>query len=237
MAELSIIIPTLNEANYITNCLRSIKENAIDLHRLEILVIDSGSSDETISLIDPDCKVFHHPELKGSKYRTLNQGAFYAQGKILLFLDADTLVPPGFDQLIFDAVADKKTVGGAFEFAFIEKHPLLKAIQLTNRFRYRVRQSYYGDQGVFVKSSALKKVGGFPPVKIMETALLCRKLKSTGRLKLIRKPSKTSARRFIRGGILKVYLFDMVIWLRAIFGLPIQHHAPDYWKENEISFN
>lgn len=180
-------------------------------------------------------ELYERSEFEGFKHQSLNYGAACSRSDNILFLDADTIVPPKYDLLINDAL-NHNTVGGAFEFAFRERHPILKIIEICNRIRYRVRNSYYGDQGFFVSKHAFESMGGFPSVPIMETAKLCRRLNKIGRLKLIKTPITTSARRFIRGGILKVFAFDIIIWVRAFLGLDIDKYARGYWRENLVKY-
>ena len=91
---LSIIIPTLNEEKYLPRLLESIKQQ--DYSDYEIIVSDGGSKDQTTKIASSNnCQVIvdsihHHPSWQR------NNGAVIAHGDILLFLDADTVLPPGF---------------------------------------------------------------------------------------------------------------------------------------------
>ncbi len=233
MPTLSIIIPTLNEQKYIQQCLYAIATNAQFPEEIEIIIIDAGSSDATLKDIPDNILVSRQPTFAGNKFESLNEGGRLAQGTYLLFLDADTLVPKDFDQLIIGTLDSDEIVGGAFEFAFDRRLLLLKSIEIINRIRYRFRQSYYGDQGIFVKKNIFDDVGGFPDLRIMEAAYLCRKLRKAGKLKLVKESIITSSRRFEEGGILKVFLMDSVIWLKNLLGMNVQSYASNYWLKNQ----
>lgn len=231
MPTLSIIIPTLNESQYIGKCLTTIDENVSESNDIEIIIIDAGSSDSTLSLLTDGIRVRKEPSFAGNKSRSLNEGSKMALGRYLLFLDADTLVPKDFDLLIKQQLESKEMVGGAFEFEFDKKLPLLKFIEIINKIRYRYRQSYYGDQGIFVRKEVFDQIGGFPDLRLMEAAHLCQTLRQKGKLGLIRTPIITSSRRFEQGGILKVFFLDTIIWIKNFLGLDVQNYAEDYWND------
>ena len=229
--QLSVIIPALNEEELIERCISFVEKNVAVKDHIEIIVVDAGSTDGTMGQIPTNIRVYQHPEFAGHKYKSLNQGAQYACGEYLLFLDVDTLVPERFDELIIKSLLDNNIAGGAFEFRFEERIFPLIIIEFCNRFRYRVRQSYYGDQGVFVRKSAFDQAGGYPPQRLMESAHLCYKLKKIGRLKLIKSKITTSGRRFISGGILTVFAYNIKIWILNFLGFDIQKYADGYWSK------
>ncbi|MEL7146432.1 MAG: glycosyltransferase, partial [Bacteroidota bacterium] len=161
--KISVIIPTLNEQEFIGDTLRCLLERGNTGFLAEIIVIDSGSADQTVKIADSfkHCKTWVHLELKGQKYAILNKGASYASGKIFLFLDADTILPEGFDVAVREVI-DEGYTGGAFEFALDGKGLALRFIEFVNRIRYRLGQRYYGDQAVFCTRQAFGHVGGYP---------------------------------------------------------------------------
>lgn len=231
---LSIIIPTLNEAAYIGTTLETLDQNS-RLYNHEVIVIDSGSKDENCEIVlEFGAKLITtKPKFPGRAY-VLNEAAQYAEGDVYLFLDADTIVPPGYDKMIDAALSDPDVVGGAFEFALDGPEFGLRVVELINRVRYRIRKRYYGDQGIFVRADVFQRVGGYPEIGLLEAAYLCKKLKKEGKLKLIRQHIKTSPRRFIDGGIYRVLASDIKIWFLDLIGVGIDKYAPAYWKENKL---
>jgi len=106
-------------------------------------------------------------------------------------------------------------------------------IESINRFRYGTQKTYYGDQGIFVKKKVFEDVGGFPEFLIMEASHFCQNLKRVGKLKLMHQPVFTSGRRFIQGGIAKVFIKDVLISVKDSLGFNVQHYAKAYWSHNK----
>jgi len=85
MAQLSIIIPTLNEEKLIERTLIAVQENA---PHAEILVVDGGSADATVARASKHARVISTRRGRGGQ---LNAGIKATQGDIMLFLHADTI--------------------------------------------------------------------------------------------------------------------------------------------------
>lgn len=231
---LSIVIPTLNESRHILDTIRLIREHACDSSGYEIVVVDAGSTDSTVALLE-QANVRHEvkPAFKGLKYKSLNYGASLTVGDTLLFLDADCAVPRFFDQLIVDALNSSRAVGGAFEFRSENRSFAFRLIEVVNRVRYRLDGNYFGDQGLFCTRKVFESTGGYPGEPLMEAAHFCKVLRKFGNLQLIKQPLTTSSRRFEQGGPGKVFFKDTIIWLRFLAGLDVKKYAPGYWGENE----
>lgn len=232
---LSIIIPALNEEEYISSTLNKIEENISKGSAYEIIVIDAGSKDRTLDVLKGfDCRVEVKTAFKGRKYESLNYGASIATGEVLFFLDADCIVPDKFDLKIQNIINEKSVVGGAFEYQSENQSIEFKVIQLMNRLRYRVDGLYFGDQGIFCLRNTFEDVGGYPEEPIMEASFLCRKLRSAGKMNLIKSPIITSTRRFDNSGVCQVFFNDMIIWMRFLLRMDIKKYASAYWEQNEI---
>jgi glycosyltransferase involved in cell wall biosynthesis len=232
--KLSIIIPTCNEKDYLQQTLNAAQNHASGIHGLEILVIDCGSVDGTTETIrQKSVVVVTNPSLAGKKWASLRLGARLAQGDVFLFVDADTLLPPDYDLAIANALKDDAVVGGAFEFSFIERSLALSFITFINRIRYRIRKRFYGDQGIFVRRTAYMLSGGWPERALLEAAYFCKELQNHGRLALVKPPARTSARRFLAGGVLKVFFQDVRIWLKDLLGKDVERYGQKYWDHNQ----
>jgi rSAM/selenodomain-associated transferase 2 len=233
--KLSVIIPTLNEAAYLPVTIEKIKRNVGLDEPYEIIVVDSGSTDETCEIaLKLGVKLIRSNNASPGRAYALNEAAQSATGDVFLFLDADTIVPPDYDQSIENALQDPVLVGGAFEFSLDGQEFGLRVVEFINRLRYRTRQRYYGDQGIFVRSHAFRSVGGYPETGILEAAHFCKSLRKEGKLKLIKRRISTSPRRFLDGGIYKVLAGDIKIWFLDLIGIRVDKYADAYWKENKL---
>ncbi|MBI4228283.1 MAG: glycosyltransferase family 2 protein [Deltaproteobacteria bacterium] len=230
---LSVIIPALNEYQYISNTVYAVRHNAVFGGPHEIIVVDSGSRDGTPEIAKRlGVKLIEiKPEIAG-RFHALNKGASIATGDVLLFLDADTILPEGYDAEIKSALGDQDIVGGAFEFALDGKGFSLRVVELINRLRYRISHQFYGDQGIFVRATLFHRLGGYPKKGILEASDFCASLMRMGRLVLIRREVKTSPRRFLEGGVYRVLAGDIKIWWLDLMGKPLDHFANVYWKKN-----
>lgn len=234
--DLSIIIPTLNEVDYIETTIERIRACQYGDISIEIIVVDAGSKDRTMDKVAGKVDQIHQDtSLAGAKYKSLNKGAELASGSILLFLDADTLLPENFDLSVKEALKGKKTVGGAFEFGFNRNGVVYRIVEWINRIRYRVDKRYFGDQAIFCAKEIFEQVGGYPKEPIMEAAYFCKVLRRIGKLALIKTPVLTSARRFEQGNVYRVFFKDTWIWIQFTFGLNIKRYALAYWQKNQIT--
>ncbi|MDW3197250.1 MAG: glycosyltransferase family 2 protein [Cytophagales bacterium] len=236
MKYLSIVIPTLNEAANLRNTILHTQAMCADVSQLEIIVVDNGSVDHTLETVkDLEVKTFEQPSLKGKKYAVLNFGLRQAAGEVIMFLDADTQLPESFDLLIKKSLSDPRVVGGAFDFEFQERQWYLQALAALNRLRIRVDYNFLGDQAVFCRRSILEQIGGYPEKLIMESSYLCLALREHGRLKIVPSRIRTSARRFLENGFLKVFWYDSKVWFHYLLGLDTDRFGAAYWQHNDTT--
>lgn len=230
--KLSVIIPTCNEADNINTTIQ-VLQNRASQKPFEIMVVDCGSEDGTTDIIkSPEVIIIQNPVLAGKKWMSLRMGARLSQGDVLLFLDADTLVPQNYDLAIGSALKNEAVVGGAFEFSFDKASFPLFVVTMVNRIRYRFRKRFYGDQAIFVKKDAYLQAGGWPKRSLMEAAYFCKNLQKIGRLVLLPQAIVTSSRRFTEGGVWKVFFHDCKIWMMNLLGLDVEKYGKAYWKIN-----
>lgn len=112
----SIIIPAFNEENFLPIALRAIEAASFDLP-CEIIVVDNESTDRTAEVArDIGATIISEREHNIAKVR--NTGAKKASGDILIFIDADTIVPPSLFQKIDEAMKDERCFGGAVAVSY-----------------------------------------------------------------------------------------------------------------------
>ena len=187
---ISVIISTLDEADCLPQTLGGLRE----VENLEVIVVDGGSTDGTPEIAERQgCRVLHSPP---GRARQMNAGARAASGSILLFLHADTCLPPEFDSIVLAALQKPGVVAGAFQLRIGGPGPALRIIERAVNFRSRVFQMPYGDQGIFVHRATFQELGGFPALPIMEDFDFVRRLRRRGRIQIASTPVITSGRRW-----------------------------------------
>lgn len=227
---ISVIIPTLNEEHYLPETFARLMSHAS--HMVEVLVIDAGSEDQTVAVAkELGAAVYHVPEFRHLKYKSLNFGIEVAKGDVLVFLDADTALPPHFDQHILAALQQPGIVGGAFDFSFNSSQQPYALLSLANRVRIRIEKLYLGDQALFCTKEVAIQVGGFPDLNLMEAAYFCRALKKAGKIKLLNAQVQTSIRRFEQHGFWRVLWFDIKMWFRFHLGKSVTEYGKEYWSK------
>ena len=121
--KVSIIIALKNEARYIGKTIRNLESTTVNKSRVEIVLVDSGCKDNTFDVarvskgVIPIIEVKYFPS-NVSRGAAFNSGAEMASGDILLFLRADSIVPPGYDETIRRQLTKSNTVLSAFRFDF-----------------------------------------------------------------------------------------------------------------------
>lgn len=208
---LSVVIPTLDEAERVSASVSSAREGAS-----EVLVVDGGSQDATPARAEAaGARIITSPP---GRARQLGVGAEAARGDIVLFLHADTRLPVGWAAAVRDALADPAVVGGAFAFRFDDRRPMLRLLEWGTALRVRLLKLPYGDQALFVRREILEQIGGVPQVPVMEDLDLVAGMKAHGRLALLRAPATTSARRFLAAGPLRLSLRHLAAAIAWSFG-------------------
>jgi rSAM/selenodomain-associated transferase 2 len=209
--KLSIIIPTLNEAEILGRTLANLKT-----HLAEIIVVDGGSQDSTIQI----ARQHTTHVLTSRPGRGLQQdtGARQSQGDVLVFLHADTQLPPEYQDLIGYALTDPGIAFGAFFLSIHPSEPFLDLIALMANLRSRLLKVPYGDQTLFVKRSAYFLAGGFKDWPIMEDVDLVRRLNRIGGFKLAQGYARTSSRRWQKENPVHTTLRNYSLILRYLAG-------------------
>ena len=215
MKQLSIIIPTLDEAEAIGATLGSLVELRRRGH--EIIVVDGGSSDGTAILVRglADGIVLAPAGRAGQ----MNAGARAARGDVLLFLHADSRLPLEADRLVLQGLAASGLAWGRFDVRITGPHPLLRAVEAMMNLRSRLTRVCTGDQGIFVRRDAFDAVGGYPGQELMEDIAISTRLRRLSAPLCLRQPCLTSARRWESRGVLRTIM--LMWWLRLQYALGV----------------
>lgn len=131
------------------------------------------------------------------------------QTDVLLFLHVDSTLPAGFQQAICGALADLRVVGGCFRLEFDEPHPALRFYTWWTRFPGRF--FHFGDQAFFVRREVFEQMGGYRGLPFLEDVDFLRRLRRFGRFRVLPLRVTTSARRFLRRGIVRQQLRNILL--------------------------
>lgn len=203
---ISIIIPVLNEAAIIKSTLTQLQQHS----GVEIIVVDGGSQDNTVALVEQTgVKVI--TVLGKGRAGQMNAGANIARGNILLFLHADTRLPPHFVDLVIQTLKQPRTVAGAFKLAIEGADRSLRWVEMIVEMRSRLLSLPYGDQAIFISQPAFIDSGGFADLPIMEDFEFVRRIKSRGRIAIAPAAVLTSGRRWRKLGVWKTTLINQLI--------------------------
>jgi len=202
------VVPVLNEAAGIRAALEALAPLRALGH--EVIVADGGSQDATADLARPLCdRLIVAPRGRALQ---MNAGAGEASGEILVFLHADTALPPDAPGAIAQAV--KNHVWGRFDVEIEGSHPLLKIIAGAMNLRSRLTGIATGDQAIFVRRDAFD---GFPVIPLMEDVAFSKAMKRRGAPACLRSRVRTSGRRWESRGVLRTVF---LMWrLRLAYAL------------------
>ena len=194
--KISVIIPVLNEEENVAACIRSVLSEP----GAEVIISDGGSSDATLQIAGG----FHGVKIvrtsKPSRGLQMDEGALSAKGDVFLFLHVDTVLPPNWLEAIKKCLNDKIAVAGAFTLAIASKGISFRIIEFFSSFRCRLFSLPFGDQAIFVKKQAFFNSGGFMGLPLMEDVNIIGRLKTLGKVCILKQTVSVSPRRWIKKG-------------------------------------
>ncbi len=198
---LSIVVPTLNESKQIEHCLNGLQLLRQQGH--EIIVVDGGSNDNTVSLALPLCdRVI---QSKKSRAIQMNSGAAEATGHCILFLHADTTLSSDVVNFFLE-VQNIEKKWGRFDIRLSGRDGLFRIIETCMNIRSRITGIATGDQAVFVGKELFNEINGFPEIALMEDIAISRLLLKRSKPICFRERVISSSRRWEENGIIKTIL-------------------------------
>jgi len=221
---ISVIVPALDEGAEIAAALRAARSPQV----VEILVVDGGSCDDTVTIAAPLADAI----LTASRGRAsqMNAGAVHARGDVLLFLHADTRLPAGFAAAVEDAIRGG-AIGGRFDVALRGAHPFLPVVAALINLRSRATRIFTGDQAIFVRRDAFDRLGGFAAIPLMEDVDFSTRLRRLGTIASLRLRVSTSARRWEEHGLVRTVLLMWSLRLAFACGVSPGRLAARYRRE------
>ncbi len=211
--EISIIIPTFNEKRTISQCL----ETVVGIPGIEVIIADGGSTDRTVEIAEQHRDVKVVTSLMGRSVQ-MNKGAECADGKILLFLHADCVLPREVVLNVRNVLGGSSFVGGAFKIRLLSDKLLYRIIEKGINFRSKIFKLPYGDQGLFVKRSVFEELGGFREMPNCEDLDFVCRLKKQGKIAILDERISSSIRRWEKHGILQTSLRNQFLLTSYILG-------------------
>jgi rSAM/selenodomain-associated transferase 2 len=205
---LSVVVPALNEAQGIAAALQALEPLRRRGH--EVVVVDGGSADGTPQLARALCdRVIAAPRGRALQ---MNAGAREARGDALVFLHADTRLPPNADQAITNGLREHSW--GRFDVEIDGRHPLLGVVARAMNLRSRLTGIATGDQAIFVRRDAFR---GFAEIALMEDIAFSKAMKRHGPPACLVQRVVTSGRRWESRGVVRTIL---LMWrLRLMYFL------------------
>ena len=202
LERLFVVMPTFNESANIQAALQALAPLAA--RGAQILVVDGGSLDATVQL----ARVGGFQVINALCGRALqmNAGAQQASGDTLLFLHADTRLPPNADKLIAQALANGQQVWGRFDVQIAGQPRMLRVIAAFMNLRSRWTGIATGDQAMFMTRAAFDAVGGFPNQPLMEDIEMSVRLRKLSPPACLRARVVTSGRRWETFGVWRTVL-------------------------------
>ena len=220
----SIIVPVLDEEQAITGLLDDL---AALPGLLEVIVADGGSGDGTIALAAKHASRPRVVQAPAGRARQMNAGAAVARGEALLFLHADTRLPPAACASVAAALAEPAILGGNFALRFDGADRFSRLLGRWYALQRRIGV-YYGDSAIWLRRTAFEELGGFRPLAIMEDYDLARRLQHAGPTACLPGPAVTSDRRWRRLGLPRTIASWVAIRWLFLAGVPAHRLARLY---------
>ena len=235
----TLLVPVLDEEKALPKLVDALAR--LDPAPEEILLVDGGSSDATVTIAE--AAGWRVLECEKGRARQINHGVEQSEGDLVCVVHADTLPPSDMVQVIEDTLADPRTALASFtpvirgpektrwgttlhNWAKTWYAPLITRPHL---FLRGVRL-LFGDHAMFFRRVDFLEVGGCTPGDaVMEEADLCVKFARLGKVKMVPRRVYTSDRRIAAWGPLKanwIYFKVGMLWAFGLRGRMGQHY-PD----------
>jgi rSAM/selenodomain-associated transferase 2 len=214
---LAIVIPVLNEAPIIEAALARLAD--LRARGARVIVVDGGSRDDTVrraaALAD---RVVEGPRGRALQMNAGANAPEAADCDVLLFLHADTVLPPDADRIIFRRLSNADRVWGRFDVNIDSDLRLLRVVETLMNWRSRLTGIATGDQAIFVERGTFLALQGFTPIPLMEDIEFCRRAKRISPPLALAARVTTSGRRWQRHGVWRTIALMWKLRLYYFFG-------------------
>jgi rSAM/selenodomain-associated transferase 2 len=234
MARISIIIPALDDAEAIGRTLLSLAP--LRARGVEVIVASLASASRAAEWSESDTRVRRgHQECSrwplaslasASRAAQMNAAAAAAGGDVLLFLHADTVLPPDADAMIAEGLRDATWQWGRFDVRIEGRSLWLPLVAFMMNWRSLATGIATGEQAIFVRREVFTAVGGFPDLPLLEDIALSKRLKRVSRPLCLAVRATIPGRRWDRDGALRTILRTWRLRLAYFFGAEPAALAP-----------
>jgi len=243
--DLSVIIPTLNEEKYIGLCLKALVNQTLPRERYEIILVDSYSNDNTVAISEKYVDRIVFVPRKGPGYAR-NIGVKVANGRILVFIDADTIASKDLLEKILCVFTDDKIVGGTCFYhpdstRLFDRFIYITANNLTKLCDLLFLRSVAAVPGFicFIRKDIFEDIGGFDEsLTVFEDHDLGIRMKKKGKIIYLDETYvMTSIRRNKALGYSRIIPLYMYVYLVSLLGKPPKIYYPAIRMENPLHVN
>ena len=226
MPKISIIIPTINEANNLPLLLSDL---SITPDKGEIIIVDCKSDDRTIDVANIyGAKVYESKER--SRGLQLNIGANNSNGDWLIFLHADSRLTKDWLRKLKSILKGNKNNIFYFKFKINQKKITYRVLEIFVNIRSKYFKKPYGDQGLIIHRSTFFKNNGFKNIPLMEDVDFIRRLKNKKILRQLNLPILISSRKWERTNIFYQAFKNWNFRRRWLRGESLKSIYSDYYK-------
>lgn len=225
----SVIIPVFKESLLINQTIEHVYRTGSGFN-VEVIIVDGDISGDTAKAVTNKTVV----QMTASRGRgkQMNKGASVASGEILVFLHADTELPPNAFEAISSLLDAEEYICGAFDLGIQSGRRIFRFIEQVVSLRTRLTRIPYGDQAIFIRRDYFEKVHGFQEIPIMEDVAFMRSLKTSGyKIGIIPQKVQTSSRRWEREGILFCTLRNWLLISLYLLGVDPQKLERYYYRD------
>ena len=227
MSKISIIIPTINEANNLPLLLSDLSDIQKDG---EIIIVDCGSEDKTIDVANIyGAKVFKSEER--NRGLQLDIGAKNSKGDWLIFLHADTRLTHDWFRKTNSFLKGNKNIIYYFKFKINHKKIIYRFLEILVNFRSKYFKQPYGDQGLIIYRTTYFKNNGFRKIPLMEDVDFLKRLNNKKNLKQLNSPIFISSRKWERTNIFLQAIKNWHLRRRWLKGESLKSIYSEYYKK------
>jgi len=227
LSKISIIIPTINEANNLPLLLSDLSSMQ---NEGEIIIVDCGSEDKTIDIANIyGAKVCISQER--NRGLQLDMGAKNSKGEWLIFLHADTRLTHDWFRKTYSFLNGNKNSIYYFKFKINHKKIIYRVLEIFVNFRSKYFKEPYGDQGLIIHRTTYFKNNGFRKIPLMEDLDFLRRLNKKKDLKQLNSEILISSRKWERTNIFLQAIKNWRFRRRWLKGESLKSIYSDYYKQ------